>query len=307
MNKFPKVSIILGAYKEEKVIGKTLKHLVTQVKYPNLEILVAVDTYEDKTIDIVKEYARKYRKIKLDFSRKRRGVVKALSSLLKKARGEIIFHFGSDFRFYNPSKCLFNLIEYFSEPTVGAVIVDIRDPKPLEKKMKLNINTYAQLMISKLVMDWRRQKYKIISGKPEYPLICHSFRRKLVNNLDERSINDDAEFAYSVLDKGYKIVFAKNLWSYSISEPMTSKGFLLRGSRTAAGWFKIAEKRKLKPFKYYLSLFEYFITHLHKYKFSEIGVIIYALPLYVISIIDGYRKRNLIPTKTWVRYERFKQ
>jgi len=58
----PKVSIILPARNEEEFIGKCLDSLVKQ-DYENYEIIVIDDSSEDKTGEIISEYAKKYPKI----------------------------------------------------------------------------------------------------------------------------------------------------------------------------------------------------------------------------------------------------
>ncbi len=58
----PKVSIILPARNEEKFIGKCLDSLINQ-DYENYEIIVIDDSSEDKTGEIISEYAKKYSKI----------------------------------------------------------------------------------------------------------------------------------------------------------------------------------------------------------------------------------------------------
>ncbi|QLH04898.1 glycosyl transferase [Nitrosopumilus oxyclinae] len=58
----PKVSIILPARNEEEFIEKCLDSLVKQ-NYENYEIIVVDDSSEDKTGEIISEYAKKYPKI----------------------------------------------------------------------------------------------------------------------------------------------------------------------------------------------------------------------------------------------------
>jgi len=58
----PKVSIILPARNEEEFIGKCLDSLIKQ-DYENYEIIVIDDSSEDKTGEIISEYAKKYPKI----------------------------------------------------------------------------------------------------------------------------------------------------------------------------------------------------------------------------------------------------
>ena len=53
---YPKVSVIVPAYNEEKVIGKTIEALI-ETKYPKKEIIVVDDGSNDKTLEIAKRYA----------------------------------------------------------------------------------------------------------------------------------------------------------------------------------------------------------------------------------------------------------
>ncbi|MDP6858063.1 MAG: glycosyltransferase [Candidatus Nitrosopelagicus sp.] len=61
-NQLPKVSIILPARNEEKFIGKCLKSFVNQ-DYTNYEIMAIDDSSDDKTWEIIEEYAKKSDKI----------------------------------------------------------------------------------------------------------------------------------------------------------------------------------------------------------------------------------------------------
>ncbi len=58
----PKVSVIIPARNEEKDIGRCLDSLIEQT-YENYEIIVIDDSSEDKTLDIISEYAKNNSKI----------------------------------------------------------------------------------------------------------------------------------------------------------------------------------------------------------------------------------------------------
>jgi chlorobactene glucosyltransferase len=58
ISKNPKVSVILPARNEEKYIAKCLESLLDQ-DYPNFEIIAVNDSSNDKTGDIIYEYAKK--------------------------------------------------------------------------------------------------------------------------------------------------------------------------------------------------------------------------------------------------------
>src|ERR1035437_7871918 len=60
----PLVSILIPARNEEENIGKILKDLLAQ-DYQNIEIIVFNDQSEDKTAEIVLEYAKHDKRISL--------------------------------------------------------------------------------------------------------------------------------------------------------------------------------------------------------------------------------------------------
>jgi glycosyltransferase involved in cell wall biosynthesis len=82
---FPKVSVIIPAYNEEKVIQKTLDSMV-ETQYPRKEIIFVDDGSTDKTLEI----AKKYKKEVTILHKENGGKASALNYGLVYAKGEII-------------------------------------------------------------------------------------------------------------------------------------------------------------------------------------------------------------------------
>ena len=95
----PKVSIILPARNEEEFIGKCLNSLVKQ-DYENYEIIVIDDSSEDKTGEIISEYAKKHPKVILVSARPKpdgwMGKNWACMEGYKKATGELLLFTDAD-------------------------------------------------------------------------------------------------------------------------------------------------------------------------------------------------------------------
>ncbi|MBI4177006.1 MAG: glycosyltransferase family 2 protein [Candidatus Aenigmarchaeota archaeon] len=85
--KLPKVSIIIAAMNEEKVIGKTLKSL-KRLDYPDYEIIVVCQG-NDKTVDIAKRCARVIRD-------KSTGKWSALNAGAKASVGDVLYILDAD-------------------------------------------------------------------------------------------------------------------------------------------------------------------------------------------------------------------
>jgi len=295
--KHPKISIIVAAYKSENVIRETLKQLLS---IKNAEVIAAVDTHEDKTIDIVKEFAKKHKNLIVDFSEKRRGIIKAFNSALKKAHGEIAIKFDADRRFFNPATIFNRLIKHYKDPNVGAVTFDMKDPPEYsDKKIAISRLVKAQGFMSQIVSDWRKEKYPIIKGNFDMPLIVHSFRKTLVSGIDVNAINDDAEIGYIVLDKGYKAVFAKDIFQYGFNEPANLLNVFYRQRRTRIGWLKTAKRRKINFKKYYASLLVFLLFNFYKYDIYDLVSLLYFAFAYTIALIGAFFKINEKITKIW--------
>jgi glycosyltransferase involved in cell wall biosynthesis len=82
-----KVAIIIPAYNEEKRIGRTLEEYGKYFKNQDVEILVVINNTTDKTEEIVRIVANKYKKIKyLNFKQGGKGfaIIKGFKEALKK-------------------------------------------------------------------------------------------------------------------------------------------------------------------------------------------------------------------------------
>ena len=85
LTKYPKVSLIIPAYNEEKVIKKTLESMV-ETKYPRKEIIFVDDGSTDKTLEVAKEFKDRI----LVLHKENGGKASALNYGLVYAKGEII-------------------------------------------------------------------------------------------------------------------------------------------------------------------------------------------------------------------------
>ncbi len=84
----PLVSVIIPAYNAEAFIAKTLASVLAQT-YKNIEVLVVDDGSQDKTPEIVREFAKKDQRITL-FQQLNSGVAAARNLALEKSKGEFI-------------------------------------------------------------------------------------------------------------------------------------------------------------------------------------------------------------------------
>lgn len=81
-----KVAVILASYNGEKFIGEQLDSILNQT-YKNIEIVVRDDGSSDNTVQIIKEYQKKYKNIQL-YEGKNLGFIKNFFELLKVAEAD---------------------------------------------------------------------------------------------------------------------------------------------------------------------------------------------------------------------------
>lgn len=124
---WPMVSLVIAAYKEEKVILPRLVN-ATLLDYPSekLEILVGVDGSEDCTGDLVREFVDS--RVRLIQYPVRRGKASVLNDTVPQACGEIIVF--SDANTMTQPNSIKQLVRHFTDAQVGAVCgkLELIDP-----------------------------------------------------------------------------------------------------------------------------------------------------------------------------------
>lgn len=115
---WPKISLVIAAYREESVILERLNNAVL-LDYPSdrLEILIGCDGNEDLTGEVVENYADD--RVRLLQYPERRGKASVLNDTVPQANGDIIVF--SDANTNMNSDALKNLVCHFANPDVGGV------------------------------------------------------------------------------------------------------------------------------------------------------------------------------------------
>jgi cellulose synthase/poly-beta-1,6-N-acetylglucosamine synthase-like glycosyltransferase len=262
----PKVSVFLPTFDEEDNITKKLDDLLRQT-YHIHEILV-YDCSADKTPRIVGEYQKKYKNIKLIKQQQRIGMAKTLNEALKRAGGEIIVKTDCDSLSKSPNT-LKELIANFADQRIGGVS-GVCINKGLEG--------YFRSFLTKL---------QVAESNLDSTIIAHAtsllaFRKMATVDVDQNSLNDDAEEFVLIRKRGYKTVIDTQVVSEE-EIPKTFRKRRLQKDRRAAGTIKVLLQN--------LSIF-------FNPKFGLYGLIVFPIDLFllvispflllVVSILLGY-------------------
>ncbi|MFN7892035.1 MAG: glycosyltransferase family 2 protein [Pirellula sp.] len=95
-----KISILVPAYNEESTIGTILDKLLA-LPFSNCEIIVVDDGSQDKTVEIVREYASKSPHIRLLVSPRNAGKTAAIARAISESSGDVLIVQDADLE-YDP-------------------------------------------------------------------------------------------------------------------------------------------------------------------------------------------------------------
>lgn len=223
----PDVSVIVPAYNEEKIIGKSINSLLT-LDYPKdkLEIIVVNDGSTDNTRSICEGFGEKIKFINLDENSGNKAV--PLNIGLKIAKGEIIACLDADS--IVESVTLKKMLPYFAEDNVAAVTPALKVYKPQNLLQKMQWFEY-------LFAIFLRKAMSMIDCIYVTPGPFSLFKRDVIIKLggfDEHNITEDMEIALRLQANNYIIKNAINAYVYTIT-PFNLKEFFKQRRRWYQG------------------------------------------------------------------------
>lgn len=94
-SKKPTFSVLLPAYKSAKIIGDTIKSILGQT-FSDFELIIVDDQSPDNTLEVIKEWEKKDKRIKCYQNEKNLGYSRNLERCRQLAKGEYIYLMGND-------------------------------------------------------------------------------------------------------------------------------------------------------------------------------------------------------------------
>lgn len=132
-----KVSVLVPAYNVEKYIGKCIESILNQ-SLKEIEVIIINDGSKDKTLEIIKEYEKKDKRI-IVIDKENGGVGTARNEGLKISRGEYILFLDSDD--WIEKDYLEKTYNYGKENSLDMVVTDfykeMKDKKSYKEDLKL--------------------------------------------------------------------------------------------------------------------------------------------------------------------------
>lgn len=248
----PSVTIVIPTFNEEVVIAEKLENTL-HLDYPSdrLQILVCDDASEDRTVEIVKNYA--WAGVELSQGTARSGKVGGLNRALDLARGEIFIIADADI--LASQDTLRELVANFADENVGCVLAQTR-MKSSEEGTGESGGLY-----------WRyeariRQSESDIHSTVAATGHFMALRRNIIQPIPTHVILDDFYLAMMTIRQGYRVISEPKavVWerpTHSMDDEVK------RRSRLTAGRFQIISmSREYLP---YLPLLLKFQVISHKF------------------------------------------
>ncbi len=205
-----KVSIIVPAYNEEKVLPKSLPSLIAQT-HPNIEIIVVDDGSTDLTYQIAKnyEFESDTKSLKV-LTKPNSGKANAINYGIKHATGELIMVVDAD------SKLDKNAVElmagYFINPEIAAVAGSVYVSNQNNLITKLQALEYVE------GLNMVRNGQAFLKLVNIIPGPIGMFRKDALYDVglyDDDTFAEDCDVTLKLITKGYKIDFESDAVAYT--------------------------------------------------------------------------------------------
>ncbi|WP_244510485.1 glycosyltransferase family 2 protein [Microvirga guangxiensis] len=227
---FPRVSLVIAAFNEEKVIREKLSNSF-ELDYPNLEILVAADGSSDRTLDIAASYAD--RGVKAMFEPQRRGKAAALNRAAAQATGDIIV-FSDANAMYEP-QAIRALVEGFSDRNVGAVsgVKIVRARNQGDTGFGRSEGFYWKY--ENAIRQAESRLGTTVAAVGEIVAV----RKDVFRPFPASIINDDAYLALAVLAQGLDVRFAPTAVAEELASISEGDEYVRRRRIAAGRWLQL--------------------------------------------------------------------
>ena len=212
------VSIVIPTYNEETIVSKKLDNLL-ELNYP-LELLeiIFIDSSTDKTPEIIGNYQKSYKNIRIINEGERAGLATALNKAYSATRNEIVVKTDCDSFLHKDA--LIHMAANFADPKVGGVC---------GKQTVINN--------SKVEEGYRsiQSKLQIVESWLDSTIIFHgpfsAFRKDLIVPIDPASLADDSELAVKIRKQGYRTIIDPEIVFYEASHSRFMKRRLQKDRR----------------------------------------------------------------------------
>jgi cellulose synthase/poly-beta-1,6-N-acetylglucosamine synthase-like glycosyltransferase len=215
----PEVSILMAAYNEEKVINEKIKS-VFDTAYPlnKITFYIGSDASNDGTDEIVKDWAKKYRQVKLIEFKGRTGKSGIINQLAQLSNSEIFILTDANVMFKRET--IFNLVRHFKNKNKAQVCANIIKVSDLNSGIASQEKSYIAL--ENKIKYSESLAWNIVMGAEG---ACYSIRKENFAPVPPKFYMDDFFITMNVIEQGKEIVFDKEAVCYEDVPTQSSEEF----------------------------------------------------------------------------------
>ena len=232
----PRVSVILPAYNEERVIAASVARVLASV-YPAIEVIVADDGSSDATSAIVsREFGQDPRVTLLTL--RNGGKAAALNRALTLATGEVVIALDADTQF-EPAT-IRRLARWFDDPRIGAVAGDARVGN------RVNLVTRWQAVEYITAQNLERRALAGFDAMTVVPGAVGAWRRATldaVGGYPEDTLAEDQDLTIAIQRAGWRVLYDPEAVAWT-EAPETFKGLAKQRYRWAFGTLQCLWKHR---------------------------------------------------------------
>jgi len=319
-NKIKKLSFLMAAHNEEKMIPIALKRLVEVHKdYPYIEVLIGLDGCTDKTSEIVRGFIRKHKFFRVFEMNERKGKQAVIEKLEPHVKGDIIIIHDADWVFvYKTKKDLLDFISLFDNEKIGGIAdsIDSEMSKPNFWQIK-SLGFLASAWGNHFLTEYMKKRFarKIDNNlmayeenKIKFYPFLDVYRKEAMDKTRHKSelrAGDHVERTIRIFNAGYEIITFNNKdwphWNVIYNE-QSVKDLIKQKIRGIVAKKKIqsAYSFKIPFFGFYVPFLFYIIKNSFKTKrFKDFPAIYVYLFVMFYAIAVSKFKEKMSVKKVW--------
>lgn len=223
----PRVSVVIAAYNEEKVIERTIRAVLAN-HYEPLDVIVIDDGSKDDTSGVVRRAFAGHPQVRL-ITQENGGKASALNHGIADATGEIIIALDADTIFARDT--IANLVRHFRNPMVGAVAGNVKVGN------RINPLTYWQSIEYVTSQNLDRRAYGVINSVTVVPGAVGAWRREAIlqaGGYTTDTMAEDMDLTWRIRRIGWRIENDTDAVGYT-EAPDTFRGLFKQRFRWAFG------------------------------------------------------------------------
>ena len=233
----PSVSVIVPAYREERVIAKTIASLLDQEYTGFLEVVVVDDGSPDRTYEVARSSFSDHSRVAV-YRKPNGGKASALNFGVARARGEIVVAVDADTVF--APDAVAQLVAPLADPHVGAVAGNAKVGN------RINLVTRWQALEYVTSQNLDRRAFALLDCITVVPGAIGAWRAELVRGVggfSDDTLAEDQDLTLSIRRCGYAIAYADRAVAYT-EAPDTFRGLTRQRFRWSFGTLQCMWKHR---------------------------------------------------------------